>query len=80
MAIYLPIDVPLPIRASRSDIDAFRWSNGGVGVRLLGTDGSGRMLDIDFARSSIVRLLDEMALSTEEAHDEKIGLVAEHCF
>lgn len=38
------------------------------------------MLDIDFARPSIVRLLDEMALSTEEALDENIGLVAEHCF
>jgi hypothetical protein len=75
---YEPIDTGIPIQASVSDLVAFRWEASGITADFILPDDSARVLRVSFDRPCIVRLLDEMPLSTEEDETQNEGLVSEH--
>jgi hypothetical protein len=78
MSIYYPIEIGVPLQASRSDLVAFTWSTNGVVADFILPDDTAHVLRISFNKQCIVRLLDEMALSTEHDDTPNEGLVSEH--
>ncbi len=78
MQVYQPIDVGVNIVAVSSDLVAFQWQvNGIVADFVIPSDGA-RVLRISFDQQCIVRILDEMPLSTETDSDNSKGLVPNH--
>jgi hypothetical protein len=77
MPRYSPIEIPVPLVASRSDLVAFRWKTGGVAADFLLPDGDGRAIRVTFNKPCIIRILDEMPLSTDNDSPSE-GLVPEH--
>lgn len=76
MQKYLPIDIGINIHASGSDMLAFRWNDRGV-VADFGIPGDDHhIIRVIFSRTIVVRILDEMELSTEEPLGE--GLIKNH--
>ncbi|WP_316359221.1 hypothetical protein [Devosia sp.] len=75
MPAYRPIDSGIPLKASASDLVNFRWRRDGISADFAFPDE--RLLRVTFDRPCIVRLLDEMPLSTEEDGPVS-GLVADH--
>ena len=63
MPRYSPIEIPVPLAASGSDLVAFRWETRGVAADFLLPDK--RAIRVTFNKPCIVRILDEMPLSTE---------------
>lgn len=78
MPIHYPIDVGMPLQASRSDLVAFQWRTNGISADFLLPTDESRLLRVSFDCQCIVRLLDEMPLSTEEEDGPNEGLVADH--
>ncbi|WP_068877687.1 MULTISPECIES: hypothetical protein [unclassified Phenylobacterium] len=78
MPIHYPINASTPIQASRSDLVAFRWRSNGISADFVIPADESRLLRVSFDRQCIVRLLDEMPLSTEEDDGPNEGLVADH--
>jgi hypothetical protein len=78
MPRYEPLDAGVPIKASGSDLVAVRWQMSGIGADFSLPDDEAHVLRVSFDRPCIVRLLDEMALSTEEDETPQEGLVPEH--
>jgi hypothetical protein len=78
MARYEPIDPGVPISASRSDLFAFEWQVNGITADYILPDDDEHALRVSFDQPCIVRLLDEMPLSTEEDDSPDEGLIAEH--
>jgi hypothetical protein len=78
MPRYEPIDVGFPIKASLSDISDFAWSTVGVRADFLIPEDDRYVLRVVFDQQCIVRLLDEMALSTETENGQIEGLVPDH--
>lgn len=77
MPIYRPIDIGRRLAASRSDLIDFQWTIAGL-VAVFEVPDAGRLaVRVNFDRQCIARLLDEMALSTEE-DGEASGLVPDH--
>lgn len=72
------MDAGVPLRASSSDLVAFQWQTIGISADFSLPDDEGRLLRVSFDRPCIVRLLDEMPLSTEEDETPHEGLVPEH--
>lgn len=78
MPTYEAIDIGVSLRAADSDLIAFEWrTNGITAVFILPDDGT-RALRVSFDRPCIVRLSDEMAVSTEEEDTPNEGLVPNH--
>ena len=75
---YEPLNVGVSLKASGSDLVAFRWQTNGISADFSLPDDEGRLLRVLFDRPCIVRLLDEMPLSTEEDETPNEGLVPEH--
>jgi hypothetical protein len=78
MPRYSPIEIPVPLAASRSDLIAFRWSARGVVADFLIPEDHERAIRVTFNRSCIVRILDEMPLSTENDNGPPEGRVPEN--
>ncbi len=78
MPRYSPIDIVVPLQASRSDLVSFDWSPNGITVEFILPDDEAHLLQVSFDRECIVRILDEMPLSTEEHDTPNEGLVPEH--
>ena len=78
MPRYEPIDAGFPFKASLSDISDFAWSTGGVRADFVIPGDDQNLLRVVFDQQCIVRLLDEMALSTEADDGPIEGLVPEH--
>jgi len=78
MPKYIPIDIGVPLQASRSDLASFKWSVNGIVAEFLLPDDEPHLLQVTFDRQCIVRIVDEMPLSTEEDDTPKEGLVPEH--
>lgn len=76
MPKYEPIETGYPLQASASDLVGFQWEADSIAADFI-LDES-RLLRVSFDRPCIVRLLDEMPLSTEEDDTPKEGLVSEH--
>jgi hypothetical protein len=78
MPRYSPIEIPVPLTASLSDLIAFRRETGGVAADFLLPGDDERAIRVTFNRACIIRILDEMPLSTEDDGGPSEGLVPEH--
>ncbi|AOO84502.1 hypothetical protein BHK69_15320 [Bosea vaviloviae] len=78
MPRYEPLNTGVPLQASASDLIAFQWQTDGIAADFLLPGDDAHLLRVSFDRPCIVRLLDEMALSTEEDETANEGLVPEH--
>lgn len=78
MPRYEPLDAGVSIEASGSDLIAFQWQTSRIRAdfSILGDDT--HVLRVTFDRPRIVRLLDEMPLSTEEDDTPNEGMIPEH--
>ncbi|WP_235889750.1 hypothetical protein [Brucella haematophila] len=78
MAIYIPIEIGMNIQSSKSDLLKLVW----VGKELISyfsmQDEGNKCAEVRFEQVEIVRILDEMALSTEYEDDMNVGLIPEH--
>jgi hypothetical protein len=78
MARYSPIDAGVSLQASRSDLAALHWEINGIAADFFFPDDASHLLRVSFDRSCIIRVLDEMPLSTEEEYTPNEGLVPGH--
>jgi hypothetical protein len=78
MPNYTPIELPALIHSSQSDVLNFHWDkNRGITADFLIPDDDGQVLRLSFSRVEVVRLLDEMPISTE-SDTRNVGLVPNH--
>jgi hypothetical protein len=78
MPTYIPIETGVPLRAVASDLLAFEWKTNGIVADFKLPDDPAHVLRISFDSPCIVRLSDEMAISTEEEDTPNEGLVPNH--
>jgi hypothetical protein len=78
MPRYSPIEIGVPFRASQSDLASFDWSTNSIRADFILPDDEARLLRVSFDKQCIVRILDEMPLSTEADETPNDGLVSEH--
>jgi hypothetical protein len=78
MPKYDPIDVGLSFKTSLSDLVKFHWDTNGIQAGFAVPGDEGRLLCVSFNRRCIVRILDEMAVSTEPDDTPNEGLMPEH--
>ena len=60
MPKYRPIEQPLAIKASLSDLIALTWQDRGIAADFIVPGDSERSLRVHFDKTHIVRILDEM--------------------
>jgi hypothetical protein len=68
----------MPIQASQSDLAAFEWATHGITADFILPGDDTHLLRVSFDKPCIVRLLDEMPLSTEEDDSPSEGRLPEH--
>lgn len=78
MPRYEAIDAGVSFKASMSDLVAFHWDTNGIEAGFLIPDDERHLVYVRFDRQCIVRILDEMAISTESDDTPAEGLVPEH--
>ena len=78
MPTYEAIETGVHLRAVASDLLAFEWKTNGITADFVLPGDDAHALRVSFDRPCIVRLFDEMALSTEEEDSPKEGLVSNH--
>lgn len=78
MPKYRPINAGVPPQASRSALADLHWSTNGIVADFVLPDDDARLLRVSFDRQCIIRVLDEMPLSTEEDDTPNEGLVSGH--
>jgi hypothetical protein len=78
MPTYKAIEIGVTLRAVASDLIAFEWQTNGITADFILPDDDVRALRVSFDRPCIVRLSDEMAVSTEEQDTPDEGLVPNH--
>ena len=75
---YDPLDIGVPFKASRSDLVAFEWRIDGIVADFLLPGEDARRLRVAFDSPCIVRILDELPLSTEDDDTPNEGLAPDH--
>ncbi|TIT33696.1 MAG: hypothetical protein E5W78_11160, partial [Mesorhizobium sp.] len=75
---YHPINVHPEIDCNQSDLLELRWTNDEVVADFVIPDDAQHALRVQFHNEVIIRILDEMPLSTEHEITTKEGLVANH--
>ncbi|MGP6156083.1 MAG: hypothetical protein ACLPYS_00865 [Vulcanimicrobiaceae bacterium] len=78
MPRYVPLEITPTIIASHSDLAAFHWVRSGIVADFIIPRASRSRFRVAFERAEIVRILDEMTLSTESEATPNDGLVKEH--
>jgi hypothetical protein len=78
MPLYVPVEIDHPVIASQSDLISISWSVAGISADFSLSYDNFMVLRVTFDRQCIVRLLDEMALSTELDDGMTDGLRHEH--
>jgi hypothetical protein len=78
MPKYEPIDAGLSFKTSLSDLVEFHWDTNGIQANFAVPGDDRRLLCVKFNRQCIVRILDEMAVSTESDDTPPEGLIPEH--
>jgi hypothetical protein len=68
----------VPLRASLSDLVTFSWSTNGITADFILPADDAHWLRVSFDSPCIIRILDEMSLSTEHDDTPNEGLVSEH--
>jgi hypothetical protein len=66
MPRYSPINIGVPLRASQSDLASFKWSTNSITADFILPDDDAHLIRVSFDKQCIIRILDEMPLSTEE--------------
>ena len=77
MPRYFPIDAGIRFDCDKSDLVAIDWKADRLSVDFILPAAEGHALRVRFRGATIVRLLDEMPLSTED-HGKNVGLVPRH--
>jgi hypothetical protein len=77
MPKYTPIEAP-KIRSSLSDLAHFKWIGRSIVADFSMPDDEGHLLRVQFDKAEVVRILDEMPLSTEAESTPNEGLVKDH--
>lgn len=77
MPKYFPIDAGVTFDCSESDLLAISWTEINLSADFVLPRTEGRTLRIRFNKSTIVRLLDELALSTENDTNNE-GTIPRH--
>jgi hypothetical protein len=75
---YHPIEVYPEIDRAVSDMLELRWTDDGVVADFIITGDEHQALRVEFRNMVIIRVLDEMPLSTESEMTPKEGLVPDH--
>ena len=75
---YEPLDSGTPLEAVRSDLVAFQWNTNGIVADFILPDDDEHLRRVSFDGQCIVRLLDEMPLSTEKDDTPDEGRVPNH--
>lgn len=78
MPTFIPLEVGVLIEASRSNVTAFSWATQGCSIEFLIPADGEKVLRVTFHQPCIARLLDEMALSTEDDDTPCEGLINDH--
>ncbi len=78
MPKYSPIDTGVPLQASQSDLALLQWSTNGIAADFILPHDENHLLRVSFDKQCIIRILDEMPLSTEQDYTPTEGLVSEH--
>lgn len=78
MPRYEPIDAGIDFKASISELLAFKWEVNAIQADFDIPEDRQHLLRVRFDRQCIVRILDEMALSTEQDDGPNEGLIPEH--
>jgi hypothetical protein len=78
MAKYFPLDAGVKFDCDKSDLLAIKWKLESLAADFLLPDAEGHALRVHFNGATIVRLLDEMPLSTEQGPTKNEGLVPRH--
>jgi hypothetical protein len=78
MPRYSPIEIPVSLAASLSDLVEFRWNANGIVADFLISEDHERALRVTFNKQCIVRILDEMPLSTESDNGPRQGTIPNH--
>lgn len=78
MPRYEPMDSSIMFKVSTSDLTEFTWNINGIQATFIIPGDDRRSLTVIFDRQCIVRILDEMALSTEQEGTPAEGLIPEH--
>jgi hypothetical protein len=78
MPRYSPIEIPVPLAASRSDLVAFHWLADGIVADFLLPDDEPKVIRVTFTKPCIIRILDEMPLSTEMDNGPTEGGIPDH--
>src|SRR4051794_33893268 len=75
---YHALTQPFAFKTSLSDLVTLTWEDQGISADFAIPGEALRALTVRFARTHVVRILDEMLLSTESADTPPEGLVPEH--
>ena len=78
MVKYRAIEQPLKIKSSLSDLIALAWRDRGIIADFVIPSDDEHALRVRFDKTHIVRILDEMPLSTESEDAKSEGLVSDH--
>ncbi|MEC4590835.1 hypothetical protein VPG91_07540 [Nitrospirillum amazonense] len=78
MIKYYPLDIGIAFKANNSDLVNFHWETNRIWAdfRLPGYEGS--VIRVTFDNQCIVRIIDEMPLSTESDPADWEGLIPDH--
>ncbi len=77
MPRYFPIEVPEPFQCIDSDLRSLVWRKGGI-VADFALPLRDQVLRVRFDRVHVVRILDEMPLSTEQEPSPNDGVLPNH--
>jgi hypothetical protein len=78
MPKYSPLQIGVDIQASGSDMIVLRWKKDGIIADFIIPRDKFNILRVQFNRVHVVRILDEMPLSTEFEQTPNEGLVRDH--
>lgn len=78
MPQYIPIAVTPNIISSRSNLLDFQWSKEAINADFLIPGDETSVLRVHFRQVIVVRVLDEMPLSTKKEETPNDGLIPEH--
>jgi hypothetical protein len=78
MPKYLPLEIGIKIKTSISGMIDLRWRRGSLVADFLIPGDDLNVIRVQFDKALIVRILDEMPLSTEFEPTPNEGLVSEH--
>jgi hypothetical protein len=77
MARYFPIEAPEAFECVNSDMRSLSWRGRAI-VADFDIPESDRVLRVQFDRVHVLRVLDEMPLSTEHEPSPSVGLISNH--